>query len=502
MRRLSQADRDSVEAEIVAGAKATWGYYALLVGACGVATLGLLQSSAAVVIGAMLISPLMGPILGMGLALALVKPNDFRRAAIALALGAILSVLAGAVIVWISPIAEATPEILARTRPTLLDLAVAVMSGLVAAFVTLTRRGGVIAGVAIATALMPPLAVTGYGLASGDLGIAGGSFLLFMTNVVAILGCVFVVARAYGFRPARRKRARWEEIVLASAFLLLALPLGFSLRDIAVEARQSLRAKAAIQRAFAPDTARVEDVRVTIERGTLSKVRAVVITDRFVAGLPGKLQAALGRQVSVDVQQILTADAELARADRSALANDALAGKQAMEATPETRLRTLLEDAATVDSVRDEGGMLVATIKLKGEGGLTDYRTLETVVARLMPQAQVRLVPPPRPLDPIPFASGRSELDPAGQQAVEAAAWALQRWGIREVRVTGLADSRRARPSTGERRVALARGQSVAAALAQLGITVSDVTGMVEPAGRNAAPWRAVIQPAPAAKAE
>ncbi len=165
--------RREVERDIHDGARISGGYFLLLFTSCGIAALGLLQSSAAVVIGAMLISPLMGPILSMGLALARLEPRAFRNAAQTLAFGAVVSVLASALIVWASPLKDATPEILARTRPTLLDLAIAALSGVVAAYVTITRRGAVIAGVAIATALMPPLAVVGYGLATGSGRIAG-----------------------------------------------------------------------------------------------------------------------------------------------------------------------------------------------------------------------------------------------------------------------------------------------------------------------------------------
>jgi len=220
-----------------------------------------------VVIGAMLISPLMGPIMGMGMAVARLDARAFERAAVTLALGAAVSVAASALIVWASPLKDVTPEILARTRPTLLDLVVAMLSGIVGAYVLITKRPGVVAGVAIATALMPPLAVVGYGVATATWGTAGGAFLLFLTNVVAILGAVFVVARRYGFTPVVRTRRRWEELALVATLLVLSAPLAISLRDIVIEARETARVRSAIQQVFETSDQHITDLQVRAADG-------------------------------------------------------------------------------------------------------------------------------------------------------------------------------------------------------------------------------------------
>ena len=224
-RLLSDGDRSVIEAEVHDAGRLTNAYSFMLFSACGIAALGLLQSSAPVIIGAMLISPLMGPIVSMGVALARVDPRRFRTAALALVIGALLSVLASTLIVWASPLKDVTPEILARTQPTLLDLVVALLSGFVGAYLSINRKGGAIAGVAIATSLMPPLAVVGYGLATAAWDIAGGALLLFLTNVVAILVSVFGVARRYGFRSIERQGATWETPALVAVMVALCIPL-------------------------------------------------------------------------------------------------------------------------------------------------------------------------------------------------------------------------------------------------------------------------------------
>jgi Predicted membrane protein len=132
----------------------------------GIAVLGLLLSSPAVVIGAMLLSPLMGPIMGLGFALAIGDWGWLKQSGRSLAVGSILAVLLCAALVFPSPIQTITSEIAARTRPNLFDLFVALFSALAGAYAMIRGHEGTIVGVAIATALMPPLAVVGFGLAT------------------------------------------------------------------------------------------------------------------------------------------------------------------------------------------------------------------------------------------------------------------------------------------------------------------------------------------------
>ncbi|MDP8994492.1 MAG: TIGR00341 family protein, partial [Pseudomonadota bacterium] len=165
----------------------------------GIAVLGLLLSSPAVVIGAMLISPLMGPIIGFGFGLALFDFADIRRALFTTAAGVLLSVLFCTLIVALSPLQTVTPEIAARTRPNLFDLLVALFSGLAGTYAMVRGRHGAIVGVAIAVAVMPPLAVMGFGLATLNATVFWGSSLLFLTNLMTIGVSAAVLARLYGF---------------------------------------------------------------------------------------------------------------------------------------------------------------------------------------------------------------------------------------------------------------------------------------------------------------
>lgn len=159
----------------------------VLIFATFIASLGLNTNSTAVIIGAMLISPLMGPIMGIGLGVGI---NDFeliKKAFRNLMIATIFSVLTSTFYFLLSPLNEARSELLARTTPTIYDVLIAFFGGMAGIVASATRlKGNVIPGVAIATALMPPLCTAGFGLASGNLYYFFGAFYLFTINSVFI----------------------------------------------------------------------------------------------------------------------------------------------------------------------------------------------------------------------------------------------------------------------------------------------------------------------------
>jgi uncharacterized hydrophobic protein (TIGR00271 family) len=168
----------------------------VLIFAIIVASVGLNVNSTAVIIGAMLISPLMGPIMGIGLGVGI---NDFeliKRAFKNLAVAAGISILTSALYFFISPLGEAQSELLSRTTPAIWDVLIALFGGL-AGIVAASRKhfSNVIPGVAIATALMPPLCTAGYGLASGNLSFFVGAFFLFFINSVFISFATLIIVR-------------------------------------------------------------------------------------------------------------------------------------------------------------------------------------------------------------------------------------------------------------------------------------------------------------------
>ena len=164
------------------------------------ASIGLDTNSTAVIIGAMLISPLMSPILGVGYSIGVHDKEIFLRAVRNLAYATFFSLLTAFLYFLITPLGQPTSEILARTKPTLLDIGVAFFGG-VAGIVSLSRKESTIAlpGVAIATALMPPLCVAGFGLATGRWEIFGGAFYLFFINAAFIAWSTFLIVKLLQF---------------------------------------------------------------------------------------------------------------------------------------------------------------------------------------------------------------------------------------------------------------------------------------------------------------
>lgn len=192
----------------------------VLIFAIFIASLGLNINSTAVIIGAMLISPLMGPIIGMGLAVGINDLALLKRSAKNYGVATLISVVTATVYFLISPLGEAQSELLARTSPTLYDVFIAFCGGAAGIIAICTGgKGNVIPGVAIATALMPPLCTAGYGLATGHLLYFLGAFYLFFINTVfialATYGGVWLMAfKQHEFlTPERTKRA--QQIVTA-----------------------------------------------------------------------------------------------------------------------------------------------------------------------------------------------------------------------------------------------------------------------------------------------
>lgn len=194
----------------------------VLICAIFIASIGLNVNSTAVIIGAMLISPLMGPIIGLGLGIGIVDVELIRKALKNLTIAMVISVITSTIYFLITPLSDAQTEILARTTPTLWDVMIALFGGF-AGIIASTRaeKGNAIPGVAIATALMPPLCTAGYGLATAQWNYFFGAFYLFFINCVFITLSTFVIVRFLGYTPKEyvdeRTSVRMRNIVLVVA---------------------------------------------------------------------------------------------------------------------------------------------------------------------------------------------------------------------------------------------------------------------------------------------
>jgi uncharacterized hydrophobic protein (TIGR00271 family) len=210
-----------------------------------VASIGLNANSTAVVIGAMLISPLMGPILGIGLSIAINDIDTLRKSFVNLATMLVLSLLTAFLFFYLFPLSQDNSELLGRVKPDIRDVLIAFFGGL-ALIIARTKKGtvaSVIFGVAIATALMPPLCTAGYGLSQGNFDYFFGAMYLFTINTIFIALATFIVLKILRFpmlkyaNSQRRKNIARIVTVLA---LVAMLPAGWTFYDVLQETRYEM----------------------------------------------------------------------------------------------------------------------------------------------------------------------------------------------------------------------------------------------------------------------
>ena len=233
--QLGRRDRIALFEGVQRHSRWNFDFLTLITLSTSIAALGLVQSSTAVVIGAMLVAPLMTPLLGSGLSLVQRNLPLALQSLKAIRNGFLVALLISFLVGLLSPITSLTPELLSRTEPSLLDLGVAFLSGVAAAYCTARPRlSAALPGVAIAAALVPPIATTGIAVAIGDTSHALGAATLFGTNVVAIVlgsALCFYLAGIRGNRQQLGKQ-RWvvgATILLLLSILGLSLPLGSTL---------------------------------------------------------------------------------------------------------------------------------------------------------------------------------------------------------------------------------------------------------------------------------
>ena len=222
----------------------------VLVFAIFVASLGLNVNSTAVIIGAMLISPLMGPIIGMGLAVGISDFDMLKRSFKHYALSAGVSVVTATIYFLLSPINEAQSELLARTSPNIYDVLIAFFGGMAGVVAICAKeKGNVIPGVAIATALMPPLCTAGFGLAQGEWMFFFGALYLFFINTVFISLATFLGVRFFRFQRQTyidKKRGKLVNRYIMAIVIATIIPAVFTTVRIVRESMFQNRANSFI----------------------------------------------------------------------------------------------------------------------------------------------------------------------------------------------------------------------------------------------------------------
>ncbi len=318
---LSKEERLAVYRALRRGADPDIDYFVMISLASIIATLGLVLNSAAVIIGAMLVAPLITPVLAISLGIVQGDARLLRHALESTIKGVILAVLLAALLAVISPLVDLNTEILARARPHLVDLIVALASGAAGAYAIARKDvSEALPGVAVAAALVPPLGVTGIGIAMRNGHITGGAFLLFATNLTAISLIGSLTFLLLGFRPAveakeRRIQLRRGLVITSILLLIISLPLAY----IFVDTVRLGREREAIAYALTAEIRQMEEISL-VDFEFEHQGREVLVTVTVYAADPlseedtkrlaGAVSRAVGQPVVIRAFTLLATEAE------------------------------------------------------------------------------------------------------------------------------------------------------------------------------------------------
>ena len=252
--QIGEEEKDKVLANIQSSISFSGANVWILACAIMIASVGLNVNSTAVVIGAMLISPLMAPIVGAGFALAMFDFTLLRKSLKNLLISTLVGLIVSFIYFLLTPFKDAQSEILARTAPNIFDVLIAFFGGLVGVIaVTRVEKGNPIPGVAIATALMPPLCTAGYGLATGNLAYFGGALFLYTINCVFICIATYLIVKllkypAAGFVDEKREKTvrNWITIIT----VLMIVPSVFFAYQFIQQQRFQEKVKLYVQQEF------------------------------------------------------------------------------------------------------------------------------------------------------------------------------------------------------------------------------------------------------------
>ena len=272
-----------------------------------IATLGLLSNSAAVIIGAMIVAPLMGPIVGMAYSTAMGNRKLLRRSSFTVLKGILLTILVSWVVASIIGLDTVDTEIMSRVKPTLIDFGIAMAAGAAGAFAN-TRRSisSALPGVAIAVALVPPLSVVGIGLAQGEGTIAFGALLLFLTNLICIVffGSLVFLFQSYG----NIERAKKGLAMSTAIMFILGVPLTLSMRELIIKKNVRHQIEDFIlaeDRSFA--NADISSITVTPRKGYLRVDLGIAaplnsISQAQIEQVQAELARHIGKDIYLDVE--------------------------------------------------------------------------------------------------------------------------------------------------------------------------------------------------------
>lgn len=249
-----EEDKEKVKQDVVSNISFRGANLWILACAILTASIGLNMNSTAVIIGAMLISPLMGPIVGSGFALATYDFNILKRSIKNLLIATVVGLIVSSIYFFLSPFKDVQSEILSRTSPTIYDVLIAFFGGIVGAVsITRVEKGNPIPGVAIATALMPPLCTAGFGIATMNLSFVAGALYLYCINCFFIGISTFLVIKYLKYPAVKTENSDFDKkvrIIISILMLLMIVPSGYLAYSLLQEKKFSQNVERYIQSNF------------------------------------------------------------------------------------------------------------------------------------------------------------------------------------------------------------------------------------------------------------
>lgn len=367
--RIDKADDEEIERRIYEGVDLSGATPWILMFAILVASVGLNVNSTAVIIGAMLISPLMGPIMGLGLGVAIYDFELLKRSFKNLMVATVISLIISTLYFVLTPIREPGSELLARTTPTFWDVLVAFFGGL-AGIIGVTRRekSNVIPGVAIATALMPPICTAGYGIATGQWRYVGGATYLYTINCVFIAIATSIGIRTINLKPhkfADQKTAVRMKLILYTLALITSLPSGYLAIDLVRQEIFNSKARHFVAQEFALDHTHVADLKIDPNQRKIEvSLIGLYLDSTTLSHIEGRLASAELPDAKIIVHQAADNKVDVS-ALRSSLLSDLYRDSQEALVQRDKEIEQLKQDAAAKNALMSSANDIVQELRVQ-----------------------------------------------------------------------------------------------------------------------------------------
>ncbi len=401
----STINHEAVIKDIAQETDISAGYFLTLSAANLIALSGLITNSAPVIIGAMLISPLMGPILSFGFAFITGSRNIWKLSIKKIVVSIAVTLLVAAVATVLSPLKEVTNEILIRTRPNFYDLIIAFLAGSAGAAALCTKKGylTIVPGVAIATAVIPPLSVAGFGIGTWNYSLFIGGIFLFFVNFVAITIATSVIFFIYGFRPKMLTEMDVSHLKKRMAYLgavlfIISIPLIYTLHESIADFKLRSEVSRILKKEFNREKAsHLTTFDYLKKKGGAIEIAAVINTVDYlnegnIVKAEKDMSDSLGRSVTLSIEQVRVQPGglkpQVAKIPQSVVSSPRLAVDVIKESRDSTiavvrQFSEKIEKVISPSTVEDfmvgyhaKSDALSITLKIKRDSPVTDEEQL------------------------------------------------------------------------------------------------------------------------------